>query len=94
MTTAERKLNYYVDPPREYFHHIGQSVLNRINNIEKRDCLLLVTLGAWFNEYNTFPDQIEFFHEWLLRITNYTHVNNKVIWLSPWPQHFNSTTGK
>jgi len=31
--------------------------------------------------------------EWLKAVSLRTNVVNKVVWLSPWPQHFNSSLG-
>ena len=86
MTTNEAMAGYGL-------HHLTSLAIDRINYEEHSNLIILPTLGAWFNDKNTYELKLRTEMDYFSTITNRTDRINRVLWLAAWPQHFNSTEG-
>jgi len=69
------------------------NIINYVNLVEKRNALIMLTMGAWFNDESKFLSQMTPVVSWLQTLAQRKSVKNKVVWMSAMPQHFDSING-
>lgn len=75
------------------YHNISAVAIDHLNYVEKRNAIIMPTLGAWFNKKETFESIVTFEMDYFASLAKRSDVRNKVLWLAAWPQHFNTTDG-
>lgn len=77
--------------PGHGHHLLANSVIDRVNYIEKSNALIIITMGAWFNRREPFQEAVREEVKWLKSVVQRTDAHNEALWLASWPQHFNTT---
>lgn len=79
---------------RTGYHHLAERILDRVNFIEKSNALVLIHMGESFSNEKMFAHELRVTMDWLNTIAQRPGVQNKVVWLTSWPQHYpNSVDG-
>jgi len=75
------------------YYQNAENIVDYVNLVEKKDALIMITMGAWFNEESKFKSQMTPIVKWLQTVAQRKSVKNKVVWMSAIPQHFETSNG-
>ena len=89
---AHLTLNEFNQTTGVYYGN-AEDIVNYVNLVEKRNALIMITMGAWFNEESKFLSQMTPVVSWLQSVAQRKDVKNKVVWFSTIPQHFETSNG-
>lgn len=92
LQTSKLTLNRFNETTGVYYSNAAEDI-DYVNLVEKRDALILVTMGAWFNIQRDYMSQMAPVVSWLQSLAQRAEVKNKVVWLTGIPQHWESENG-
>lgn len=75
------------------YHRLANSIIDRVNYIEKTNALIIISMGAWFSDRETFRDQVHNELIWLKRVVQRPDAHNEALWLTAWPIHNKNDKG-
>lgn len=92
LQEAHLTINEYNETTKLYYG-VAERAVDYVNYVDKRNALIMLTMGAWFNDEDKFVSQMTPVVSWLQSVAQRKDVKNKVVWLTATPQHFETSNG-